>query len=246
MEPSYSRRAKLDGPTGYKTFAKAWDLQVANMYSASVAGDTSTQRIRRKSYVQLQEHHDNLKRHKELLAESASMHSDDQMKKIERVFKDTRRQLQPHQSATPHLTNITYNPSLGRAQFGVPMALNTTIAAGAFQHNPTNNGPAIMFRTVPLRPAPSATRSSLGNLFKSNKYCWRCGYQKKIHVRSGTSFGDKCTKNCGYEQCSKCNERVSDCHSIGFVGPHCPKEATAATQDTVNDWWKNGVQTGNI
>jgi len=175
---------------------------------------------------------------KELLAES--MNNDEQMKVVERAFKRTQRELAPYQSATSQLTDVSFNHALGRPQFGVPLALNTTILAGAFQHSQQVVGPPITHCTQ--RPGERlATRGSLGKLFKSNKHCWRCGFQKKIHVRSGTAFGDKCANNCGHEQCSKCNERVLDCHAVGFVGPHCPNEPVPNTQDAVADWWKDEV-----
>jgi len=245
MLPSHSRNAGLESTKGYKTFAKAWDLQIASLYSAAVSGDSDIQGVNRKSYTQLQQHFDNLKKHQELLAESASINNDEHMRRIKCVFKDTRRELPPHQSATPHLTTITYNPQLGRPQFGVPMALNTTTAAGAFHHDQNSTvGPPIMFRTAPTMPAVTATRSQLGKFFKSSKCCWCCGFQKRVHIRSGTSFGDRCAGNCGYEQCSKCNQRMSDCHSRDMFGPHCPMPAVPTTQANVADWWKEGNQTG--
>jgi len=244
MSSSYSRDARrLDGPTGYRTFSKAWDLHVANRIRDSHTGD-SVQKINRKSFLQLQDHYDNLLKQKELLTEA--MNNDEELKRVECVFKQTRREITPHQSATSQLTNITYNHTLGVPQFGVPLALNTTILAGAFQHRQSNTfGPPIMYRTQ-KPPQQLATRGSLGKLFKSNKYCWRCGFQKKTHVRSGTPFGDKCYRNCGYEQCSKCNQRVVDCHAIGLVGPHCANEAVPSTEEMVADWWKDDVQRGNI
>ena len=243
MVPACSRKAKgLDGPRGFKTFAKAWDLHVANRIRDCHNGEEA-QKINRKSYLQLQQHFDNLVKQKELLAEAAS--NDKEMKEIERMFKATRKELQPHQSATNRLTNISYEHNLGQPQFGVPIALNTPILANAFQRNQCTAGPPIVCKTQ--QPTPRlATKGSLGKLFKSNKCCWRCGFRKNTHARSGASFGDKCMRNCGYEQCSKCNQRVIDCHAIGFVGPHCPNEAAPSTQETVADWWKDENQTGVI
>jgi len=95
MSPSYLRTAGLDTAKGYKTFAKAWDLQVANLYSAAVSGHSGIQRVNRKSYIQLQQHCDNLKKHKEPLAKSASINNDKHMKQVEGVFRSTRRELGP-------------------------------------------------------------------------------------------------------------------------------------------------------
>jgi len=241
MAPSYSRDSRrLDGPAGCKTFSKAWDLQVANLYRASIDGDADVQRINRKSYVQLQDHSDILKRQKEMLAES--MANDSHILEVERVFRTTRREMQqqPHQSTAPNLSQMLYQQQLGCPQFGVPLALNTPIVAGAFQQS-TGMGPPTTFRS----PRPAVTvvsKTALGKLFRFNKYCWRCGFQKRAHVRSGTPFGDKCIGNCGYEQCSKCNQRIFDCHSIGLVGPHCPLEATERTPD----WWKEDEEKSGV
>jgi len=131
MSPAHSRDGRLDGPKGYKTFSMAWDLLVANRVRERHDGVT-VQHANRKSVSQLQEHSDNLKKHKELLAEAMN-NNDEQLQLVERVFKRTRRELQPHQARASSLTNVTYDAQLGRPQFGVPMALNTTIAAGAFQ-----------------------------------------------------------------------------------------------------------------
>jgi len=108
-----------------------------------------------------------------------------------------------------------------------------------------SQGPPITYKTAQTTP-PMASRSSLRKLFKNNKCCWRCGFQKKAHVRSGTAFGDKCSRNCGYEQCSKCNQRVIDFHPIGFVGPHCCNDPVPITQERVSDWYKPASPTGNI
>jgi len=246
LSPSCQRDCKrLDSAKGYKTFAKAWDLHVANLHRSAVEGGwgDGVQRTNRKSCVQLQERFDTLKRHKELI--DLSSRHDPQLQRTECVFKRTRKDLPPHQSAASVLPDIAHNSQLGRPQFGVPMTLNTQFAAAAFQHNNTALGPAVVMRLAQL-PTKAATRSSLGKLFKQNKHCWRCGFQKRPHVRSGAPFGDKCRDNCLCEQCSKCNQRVVDHHAKEFVGPRCPHPTAEATLNNVSDWCKEGPATGTM
>mgnify|MGYP007080208264 CR=1 FL=1 len=237
MEGLCDRNCKrLDSARGYKRFEKAWDLHVANTLWASLNGE-DVQLINQKSCIQLQQHFDNLQKQKELLALNSS--NDPELKRVEEVFRQTRRQMAPHQSAATCDPAIQYNRALGAPQFGVPMALNTTIAANAFAVTTANSATPITFnRNVHVPTRKAIARSTLGKDFRYSKCCWRCGFQKKIHIRSGMRFGDHCRGNCGYEQCSKCGERVGDCHEIGYIGPHCPNATSPSTAEHVADWWK--------
>jgi len=155
--------------------------------------------------VQLQDHYDNLQKQKECERMNKEI---GQLRQVDNVFRTTRRLLLPHQSAAATLPQHAYNPNLGVLQFGVPMALNTTVAAGAFHQNTGAPGPPILFRRLQQTQKQPQTKGALGKLFKGNKCCWRCGFQKRYHSRSGTPFGDHCHGNCGYKQCSKCNNRI--------------------------------------
>jgi len=189
MEGSYDRNAtRLDSTKGYKTFVKAWELQLANTLRASLDGE-DVQVIHRKSYLQLQQHYDDVQRHNELLLLNSK--EDPQLREVEKVFRSTRKEMTPHQSAITCNPDVQYNRQHGRVQFGVPMALNTHIVANVFFVNGATAAVPITYRaSTPQRP--SITRSSLGKEFRYNKYCWRCGFQKKIHNRAGNSFGDMC------------------------------------------------------
>jgi len=64
MEPNCDRNAKnLSAAKGYKTFAKAWNFHVSNLFTRKLAGITSVVVINRKSTVQLQQHYDKRKHH---------------------------------------------------------------------------------------------------------------------------------------------------------------------------------------
>jgi len=237
MRESYDRHAKrLDSGKGYKTFAKAWNLRVANLYKAKLDGMKVTV-VNRKSYVQLQQHCDDVERHKELQALSRKR-SDPAMQRMEDVFRTTRRAMAPHQEAVI-CDPIDYNNirGLGRPQFGVPLALNTEITANAFEY--TQNGAAIIYRRPnnQLATAQPITRDALTSSFNARTHCWRCGCQRKTHLRLSIPFGDGCYGNCLHDECSKCCERVEDYHMDRFIGPHCPK-ATSSKSQVAHKWYK--------
>jgi len=98
LSPAYDRNLKkLDATKGYKTFAKVWDLHVANRLKEQLSGlEAEVQTINRKSYLQLQNHYDNKEKHKELL--QMNRDTDPAMLRLGEVFKHTRRLLAPHQS----------------------------------------------------------------------------------------------------------------------------------------------------
>jgi len=235
MTESYDRHSKrLDAARGYKAFAKAWDLQVANLFKAQLDGER-VQMIHRKSYLQLQEHFDNLKRHKELLHLSNDPTG---FEAVYQTFRTTRREMTtPHQGVVT-CTAVEYNPNVGRPQFGAPLPLNTQFVANAFQHGTQHQQPMV-FRQQVVPIQHHITKSSLGKKFKAKRCCWRCGFQKKEHIRLQVPFGDGCKKNCCYEQCSKCNNRLEllDSHPTGAGGPHCRNETHASCLDRVNDWY---------
>ena len=75
----------------------------------------------------------------------------------------------------------------------------------------------------------------LGTSFKRNKYCWRCGFQKKLHNQGSFPFGKLCANNCGREECSKCGQRL-ELHTGGNVGPYCVN--TPTVNGYYSDWYK--------
>jgi len=241
MKDSYSRTAKLDAGKGYKTFAKAWNLRVSNLYKAKLDGMTDVVVVNRKSYVELQRHYDEVLKQKEL--EQISKKNDAAMQDMERVFKQTRRDVATTQHQdTQQCQPIRYDTTLGRPQFGVPFALNTNIVANAFHCNQQNNG--IVYRAPNTVAVTPMTRNELGASFKARTHCWRCGYQRKTHVRLGISFGDGCHGNCLFDECSKCCERVSDCHPDKRHGPHCTKSVSGNSK--VAHLWYPTTETGII
>jgi len=72
LSPNCDRTGtRLDSAKGCKTFAKAWDLELASLCTRKLEGEAVTL-TNRKSCLQLQQHFDNLVRHKESLALAAA------------------------------------------------------------------------------------------------------------------------------------------------------------------------------
>jgi len=166
--------------------------------------------------------------------------TDPNMREMEATFKATRSRMLPHQHAT-HCRPVDYNNTniTGRAIFGVPCALNATVAANAFQHNPQShqNAPMLFRQAQQLGPVKTFTRKELGANFKAKTCCWRCGYQQKTHIRFGIPFGNDCHSNCLFDQCSKCGWRIKECHAGSAYGPHCPRD-TSETSTVAGEWFK--------
>jgi len=238
MSPQHDRQSKsLTSPRGYKTFADAWDTKVANMHGAKLEGEKVVL-TNRKSHTQLQDQHDKMKRHQELLELSKNGRNDPAMQRMEEEFRITRRQLGPCQTVgagqAPECSQHH-----GQPIFGVPFALNPGIAANAFQLNPnvTVNlpGAPILYRKPALVTTKAITRQQLGPSFKAKLFCWKCGFQRKEHRPPQCPFGDKCVNNLGYEHCSKCIERI-ELHTDCGVGPWCTRQAD--TRSKCGNWWQ--------
>jgi len=144
LSKEYDRNAtRLDSTKGYKTFVKAWDLELAARYTRKLEGEDVTL-INRKSYIQLQQHFDNVARHKELLKLASQQDEGDVQ--MEREFRITRRLMRPHQEAIA-CQAIQCQPQLGVPQFGVPMALNNEVTGAAFRRNMVAN-PPFLYRPI--------------------------------------------------------------------------------------------------
>jgi len=232
MHADYDRSSRLDGPRGYKSFARAWDIHVANRFKSKLDGNEDALIINRKSCIQLQQHYDILVQQKDLLKMSSQ--NDTEFKILESELRDSRKAMAPHQAAI-NVGPIIF-PQVGRPVFGAPLALNPTVTAAAFQYGTQANDAPIAYRKPTLTPMKIInTRAGLGKAFKSTKYCWKCGYQKKFHSRFGYPFGDSCNNNCGYEECSKCGWRITDYHGDNEYGPFCKREFARKQCD---DWYK--------
>jgi hypothetical protein len=220
-ESKYNRHcAYLNARNGYGTFARNWDIEVATRFKDQASGNPDGKPLmNRKTALQLQEHYDRLQKH---LQQAELVRPNDAFRdRLEHVFTSTRRnrgELQASQNSGPN----EYRQE-GLPAFGNPTTLNTNIAAAAFQYN-QNAG--MMTNPFVLRPVVNKQSATvfLGPNFNRNKYCWKCGFQKKMHNDYGVPFGHNCVNNCLREDCSKCGQRREFHHTGLFgMGPSCIK-----------------------
>jgi len=209
LSKSHDRHAAcLNSAKGYKRFAVEWDRQVANRHKTRLSAldgstleddesDTNAVIVNRKTYLQLQQHCDNLQSQKRSAA--LARPNDPVRERLETDLRTSRREMAPHQSATETQPTI-YNHNLGRPQFGAPTALNATIAARAVRCDPFRVGNApCQLNQITLSKCNVGTT---GNGFNGNKCCCKCGFTRRQHNIVEASFGVKCTTNAGGEECS--------------------------------------------
>ena len=226
------------------SFQAAWDREVAERFKQSIAAldgsNVDVVLINRKSYLQLQSHYDILTSFRRQAALVTP--SDPLREHLFETLRTNRRSLAPHQEAT-HTSPVTYNHSTGGlAPFGNPHPLNAQIAAYGVEYNPLRTPTAPFNIITNYQQARDAYQNNpLGSNFKRNKYCWRCGFQKKLHSQAKVPFGQLCSNNCLREDCSKCGERV-ELHTDGNIGPYCIKPESTNSQ--CFDWYKHTNNTG--
>lgn len=207
---------------------------MSRRFQLRTSGDDETVLIHRKTALQLQQHYDNIQKHKE---KATLVHPNDEMREsLEDVLRSTRRNRSETQMAATPAVYQGNNAIMGRPSFGNPTALNTPIAAAAFTHN--NNPATNLIAPFALRNIQqNPSRIFLGNNFKRHKYCWRCGFQKKVHSDYGVPFGHHCRDNCLREDCSKCGQRVEFHHGgKNGMGPACMKQPSH--NSGYHDWFK--------
>jgi hypothetical protein len=71
--------------------------------------------------------------------------------------------------------------------------------------------------------------------FQKRRYCSTCGYPAGYHDPG--QYGQNCTENCGYEECSKCRIRLEYHEKKNgrlLCDPLCPNEAHP--QSVSHDW----------
>jgi hypothetical protein len=227
--------AYLQSKRGYGTFAHNWDIEVATRFKAKASGDDSVILIHRKTALQLQEHYDRLEKH--LQQGNLLRPNDPYWDRMQDILKSTRTQRTERQAAQQ--TRPIQYPQTGMVPFGNPMPLNTNIAAAAFRYNtPTNLVSPFVLRAMPN----TQSRIFVSHNFNRNKYCWRCGFQKKLHNDYKVPFGHQCVNNCLREDCSKCGQRKGF-HQGGLdgMGPACMRQPHPTSQ--YFDWHKNNSNT---
>ena len=238
MKASCDRNVKkLDSSKGCKTFAKAWNTVAASRCKQKLDGHEEVAVVNRKSCAQLQSHCDLCQKREELRRLQSK--KDPLMEQMEAAFRSTRGQSAQHQGVAQCQPLQCNNHNVSGHPFcGVPFALNPETAVNAFQCNQLPHQDAAMLCRQPTsRQERTCTRQALGGTFKARTHCWKCGHQRKTHIRLGIPFGDDCHSNCLFDECSKCGWRMRDHHKNNVHGPRCDRPIGSSSK-VAGEWHK--------
>jgi len=188
MYEKFDRHASnLKSTKGCTTFSQQWDIEVANQHKDKFT-DPKTVPTFRKSAGQLQKHYDKLE--KKNAQTTLVRQTNPQKERMDGTLRETQIAM-PTTQAAANCEPAIYANAGGRASFGAPTALSSHIAAAAFQHaNPIMPQLArVLFKAKKTHKTPAAVANMLGQNFKTNACCWRCGFSKKSHSQLCVAFG---------------------------------------------------------
>jgi len=209
MEPNCDRNAKnLSAAKGYKTFAKAWNFHVSNLFTRKLAGTTSVVVINRKSTVQLQQHYDKRKHHKEL--QNLMNKSDPLMQHLKKDLRKTRKRHRPSHNHG-NVSTCAMQPSIWQSTIWCPLCFECWHSSKCAPSQCATN--CFWLQTA----KPNASQKN----FKRHPNQIIAASLKKEHLQARRPFGTDCTAKCGHKKCSKCCCRITfDHHKNGWIGPH--------------------------
>lgn len=233
METRFHRNVRPRARNGYHYFANAWNLEVAERYQRYVEGeDDNVILIRRKSFMQLQKHYDNLQQKKRLAMLSDSQRDQELRNQMRIEMRETRQEV-PDLPQIQNAAPIQYPTNTnGTVPFGMPMALNPTMLQGAILQAPTLHVNTLKGRPFVINP-PTVTASVLTG-FRKLTWCITCGFRKNQHIIKEESFGTKCKRS----YCAKCGWLKTH-HQNHSMGPFCNQNPR---HDSPHLLWYNNNQ----
>jgi len=211
MKKDFKRHISPGQPHGYKDFELAWNLEVAERYRKFMDSDynnTYITIINRKSFIQLQQHHDDVIESERI----GRVVVNNQMTTFNEVMTETRQLTAPR---TGRIATPMVYPATGlETPFGAPTTLNPDIGRQGVRGNTNvNQGVSPWVVQAPTYNLPV---HPLAN-FNKKTWCVKCGYQKKQHTKE-ERFGTKCNR----DYCANCGEMCHH-HNQNCIGPRCTK-----------------------
>jgi len=196
---------------GCRDFELSWNVEVAERYRKKMEDDSEDiVLINRKSYIQLQEHCDDI-----VESDRMSKICDPncpQMMQLNETFRRTRQEVA---APTGRAAETVQHRNTGLpTPFGAPTRFNPELAQHAVIRNNALQQTAPWSLAAP--PLPGKEKNALHN-FKHRTWCLACGFRKKEHLQE-ESFGSKCKRN----HCSNCMQL--QCHHPNGMGPRCTNE----------------------
>jgi len=213
LSKDYKRHVSPGYRHGYKDFELAWNIEVAERFRKRMDdADNGTEivLVNRKSYIQLQQHYDDV-----IQSDRLSKICDPacgRYNQLTQTLQQTRRQVQPPTGRIAE--NIVYRRTGLPTPCGAPTTFNPAITGNAILRN--TNRQSIPWN-VAAPPIPDDKCNPLAN-FKRGTWCVTCGFRKANHLKE-ESFGSKCKRNC----CAHCMQLKEHDHPNG-MGPRCTNE----------------------
>jgi hypothetical protein len=230
LSSQYDRNLDGYSARSYRAFERDWNNEVSKRFSLWSNGSNIVL-VRVKSRLQLQEYYDKLKSWNALRA-AAPTGDDPDRQQLNNTLR-TSRELLPRMDP-PHTVQPTNYPAQpdGITPFGHPLTLNSEIAVGAVEALRRDNTAAPFEITLPIeriephRPPPR-------KVFRTRKYCIRCGWIRSHHDRAKEGVAFTCTR----DYCGNCF-KLKVHHTNSPFGIKCILPTDAYCQGAVADWYE--------
>jgi len=210
LHKDYKRHVSPGTPRhGYRDFELAWNIEVSERYRKKMEDESDEiVLINRKSYVQLQQHFDDI-----VHSERMSRICDPNCLQLQQMNRTLRQTCQVVAGPRGRVAERIEYRNAGRpTPFGAPTTLNPDITRHAIVGNYTNR------QAVPWNvAAPQILKENDDVLhkFKRATWCVTCGFRKREHTKE-ESYSNKCKR----EHCSNCMQLKQHGHPNG-MGPRC-------------------------
>jgi len=211
LHKEYKRNVSPGTPRyGYRDFELAWNIEVAERYRKKMEDDNDDiVLINRKSYLQLQEHYDDI-----LQSERMSRICDPNCNHLQQLNETMRETRQWVTTPTGRVAErIQYRVTGRPMPFGNPTTFNPSVTRHAVTaYNGTHQ--AVPWTLAAPPRAEDHSDDVLRN-FNRRTWCLTCGFRKRDH-QIEESFGTKCKR----DYCANCMLLKKHDHPYG-MGPRC-------------------------
>jgi hypothetical protein len=237
---NYDRNDNGHGIRTYRAFNRAWNNEVTRRFTLWSNG-ADIEQIRFKSRLQLQQYYDKIQEWRSLQATMPSRQDDTDRQTLQDTIHRSRQALPPTQPAHQCTPPFYERQPHGTTPFGNPTTLNADITLGAVAAFGNNNDAPPFELVRPQLPLQPATRS-IRKVFRSRKYCFKCGCRRNEHDIATEGVAESCVRQyCG--KCYKLKQFHKDDNGNDLpFGIHCTLPTDRYFVGNVNDWYDYKVR----